>query len=744
MSQITHMRQIVQVKKQRAHCYAAVDLINLDGSVRKRDKTLVVQFPEYAKEAATPGSLWEVSGKEHLSQFTVNDIPIIEYTIEANNIKFLRPSGRILARWISSNIKGIGNVIANRLVRLKNLQAHIKNNDKSALLVVRGMTVDRASRLIEQWPDDCLYKTISWLEEQKLPLGLGAKLVAIFGSDALDKVKSHPFMLMAMGASFEKTAQVAFSLGLTMDDHSVIAGIAQHVAIKHAANTASTVISQQQLIKGCSHVMKRASPDEVGEIATEHGLLVQVNGGYQVFGTALMESAVAQFLVDIHKRPPGALSLTAGWEIKLSKQTIATALLGYESTLEFNLTEEQRAAVIGAVMAPLCAISGGAGTGKTTILRAVLGVYDVISRGTFCYQVALAGRAAQRMAESTGRPAQTIAKLIAEHLGDTKPDLPDHLLLVVDEASMVDLLSMFRLIGMLPPATRIIFVGDTSQLPPVGYGLVFHALTESSIPFFQLSQVKRQSEQSLIHRFATSVRESNLELPRKRRRTLAESDECSFEPEMSISRLVALWDEAGGIGASIVLSPVKKGEFGVENINAQLQRTIGENRPVLCYQDDLRGWIPWLTSTGSRLLLGDPILIVANNYDEDADLRNGDLGIVTEVFDEPDENGAIGTIEVNGSEIRVKMGVLEKLQLGYAITIHKSQGSQWPTCFVMLPNEAVNMIDQTLIYTASTRPSKRLILMGYQRVVEQAMARGSIALNRQTFLRERIALAAQE
>jgi exodeoxyribonuclease V alpha subunit len=393
-------------------------------------------------------------------------------------------------------------------------------------------------------------------------------------------------------------------------------------------------------------------------------------------------------------------------------------------------------------MAPVCCISGGAGTGKTTILKAILGVYEAIAHGSLpCYQVALSGRAARRMAESTDRPAQTIAKLIAMHLGEHKPDLPSHLLLVIDEASMVDLLSMYKLIGMLPRATRIMFVGDTSQLPPVGDGLVFHALTDTMLPFFNLSQVKRQGELSGIHKFATAVRQSVLMYPRRTMQTLAASGDCSIETNASIPRLIDLWREAGGVG-NIVLSPLRDSEFGVEHINKKLQESEGLDRPGLYYQDKQRGWIPWITSAGDMLLEGDPVLVTVNNYDDKADIRNGDLGIVTEVFSCPDEiDGTVGVMEINGVAIYLTPSILEKIQLGYAITIHKSQGSQWPTCFVMLPIEASGMIDQTLVYTAITRPADRLILMGNERVIDQAIARGSIALERKTCLRERVMLA---
>jgi len=743
MNQIVHLRQVIQVKKQRANGYATVDLINPDGSIKKRDRTTVVKFPEHASETARIGSLWEVSGKESLNQFTINDFIISEYTIRAENIKFLKPSGRILSRWISSNIKGIGCVIANRLVRTKNLSTLIENRNVETLLSVAGMTLTRVNDLLDNWPSEALYNTIHWLEEQNLPLGFGEKLVSIFGEKSIEEVKAHPFLLMAMGASFEQVSELALNLGFTFEDESVMAGIAQYIAINHANRTGSTVISHSELTIGYSNLMKMVAPENIGDIACEQGLLVAVPNGYQVYGKALMESSVALFLAEAYQRRAGEGSLLANWETRLSKKRVESALAEYENTLGFELTPEQKSAVVGAILSSVCGISGGAGTGKTTILRAILDVYERFADGLKCYQIALAGRAAQRMAESTGRPAHTIAKFLGEYVGNNKTKLPEQLLLVIDESSMIDLLSMYRLIGILPEATRLIFVGDTSQLPPVGNGLIFHSLTESSIPFFHLSQVKRQRSDSDIHGFATSIRNSKLDMPPQTKQTLKNSNDCSFESQPSMERLVELWQEAGGIEKSIVLSPVKKGIFGVDNINVTLQSAVGVDRQAIYFQDALRGWIPWITSTGTRILQGDPVLIIANNYDDDADLRNGDLGRIIEVFDQPDKDGAVALLDVNNTLIKVTPGLLEKLHLGYAITIHKSQGSQWPICFIMLPQEAEDMIDQTLLYTASTRPSEKLILMGYQTVVDKAMKRGSVALNRKTFLRERIKSAIQ-
>lgn len=742
LGNVVHLRQVVQVRKCRAWGYAVVDLVNPDGAINKRDKTVVVKFPEDVRDVAIDGSLWEVSGKEYLYNYMVDGIRLGEYRIEAEKVVFLRPSGVILARWISSNVRGIGTVIANRLVRIKNLSSLVESRNEEALLDVAGMTHERVQCLFEYWPDPNLYKTIEWLEEQQLPLGLGEKLVAVFGADAVNKIKSHPFLLLAIGVSFEKVMKVLREQSFSMTDAAVVAGVALHVAIKHSEKTRSTVIDQTSLAEGCTQLIKSPIPEGVGEIAVKEGLLVKVRDGYQVYGKALMEAAVAQFLVDASKRLPGEASVNAAWEKVQSYTSVDNALADYESSLDIKLTVEQREAVVGSVMVPVSCISGGAGTGKTTILKAILGVYEAIAPGMQCYQVALSGRASQRMAESTGRPSQTIAKFIADHLGERKSKFPSHILMVIDEASMVDLLSMYKLISMLPKATRMLFVGDSSQLPPVGDGLIFHALSNTSLPFFKLSHVKRQSEASGLHKFANSIRESLLRLPNSTRRTLAESDDCSFETNATITRLVDLWREAGGAG-NIVLSPIRRGMLGVDSINNELQRAVGLNRRALHYTDQTRGWIPWVTSTGARLLEGDAVLVTANNYDANADIRNGDLGTVTEVFENPNvENGAIGLVEVNGKAILVVPDILNKLDLGYAITIHKSQGSEWPTCFVMLPGEAKNMIDQTLVYTAITRSIERLVMMGDKGVLKEAVRRGAAALKRKTYLRERILMVA--
>lgn len=348
------------------------------------------------------------------------------------------------------------------------------------------------------------------------------------------------------------------------------------------------------------------------------------------------------------------------------------------------------------------------------------------------------------MTESIRLPAQTIAKLISDHLGPSRPDLPDHVLIIIDEASMVDLLSFYRLVGLLPEATRILFVGDTAQLPPVGPGLIFHALTSSEVPFFKLSQVKRQAEHSGIHAFASAARAFICRKPESARRTLAESSDCCLMEKTSLSLLTDFWRESGGVKSSIILTPVHKGEWGVDALNQHFQSVVGSDRLVVHYADPQRGWIPWITTSQSKLRIGDPVLVTRNLYDKQTNVRNGDLGTITAVYDKPASDDSLGEVVVNDIPLPLTNDLLDCLELGYAITIHKAQGSQWPTVFAIVPEYANHMMDATLIYTAATRPTDRLILVSDFSTLASGIKRGNAATKRLVGLEHRIKNATRQ
>lgn len=727
---------LVQIARQRKGGVAYVHTINTDGTIKKRQRSLIVRFPNHVGVLPV-GSMWKVSGQQTVNQFMRNGYMIYEDVLNATHVSMVRLARHTLARWISLNVDGIGEVIANRLVRNRSLEKWVRSSDVDAICRVPGMSVKVADRLIEQWPEEGLYQTMEWLDELDLSPSLGFKLVKLFGVDVVEHLTANPFLLLGLDVPFDKVSSVIDSLKLTLPEDVILAGAAMHVVITSCGVSGSTVVSEKLLRGAVEKIIATPSVVDPGEAAVKHGLLVRSQDGYQVWGTALMEAAVARKLVASMNRPAGQGALLASWERGICDEALRSAVQNYEQTLPFTLSEEQRKAVIGALSTPVVGISGGAGTGKTTILQAIIGVYESLADGLVCLPIALSGRAAQRMAESSGKATQTIAKLIVDHLGEGKPSLPEHVLIVIDESSMVDLLSMYRLVGILPEATRFIFLGDIAQLPPVGGGLVFHVLYDSPIPFFELSQVKRQSDQSPVHRFATAVRNTQVLMPEPAAETLVQSAECCISSPPSLRRLTEFWREADA--DRIILSPRRSGEWGVAGLNEHFQKIQGPDRPDLHYLDPSKGWIPWVNRDNQRLKEGDPILVTKNIYDIDLNVRNGDLGVVTKVFDHASDEGWSGLAEINSEIKGINHSLLEVLDLGYAITIHKAQGSQWTTVFSVVTQEAQNMLDASLIYTAATRPTKRLVLIADAICVQDAIKAGNTASRKHVDLGNKIA-----
>lgn len=745
-ARVYHVGTPVQVGKRvrNGGRYAAVSVIKRDGSICPSPSPLplIVRFPESDIGLVAPGTVWLVDGPEVITSYVHNGDRRYERTIKATTATFVKPMGQTLARWIQQNVTGIGDVLSNRLVRNKHLAKWVETGNRESLLAIQGMSDTTVDALLESWPSRELFNVIAFLDEHAIPTGIAKSILNALNEEALSLLQGNPFMLLGLGVPFKKVTEFATRLGFNINDPEYVGGVAAHVAFVHSEETGSTVIDAATLHRNAELLTQCSMPEGLGEIAVDQGLMIKCGeAAYQGYGCALMEHEVADFLLQALFRTPGdGAGQAAWWETQIDRKSVEEALQRYEAHfLNFQLLPEQRDAVIGSVLAPVCGISGGAGTGKTTILRAILGCYQELASELPAYQVAVAGRAAQRIAESTGRPAQTIAKLIAEHMGEGKPELPEHLLLIIDEASMLDLLSMYRLVRFLPHATRIIFVGDSMQILPVGKGLVFHAIQDSGVPFFELKQVMRQDEESGIHRLATDLRNGIVTFPPAAASRLKECPDCSLDESTDPNRLAELWREAGGIGAGIVLCPVKPGPLGVDNINVILQRTVGLERPQLFYQDRERGYLPWITPEGMRLLLGDPVLVTQNNYDDDAGVRNGDLGILESITDPLVDSERFGTLRMSdGRTIDVSLNLLGKLSLGYAVTIHKSQGSQWSTCFITLPRNASRMIDQSLLYTAVTRAQKRALLFGDPRLIELGIARGPASRERVTTLAKRI------
>ena len=724
---------LVQLKHHAPAGFAPAHEIAPDGRIVTRTRPLAVRLPKNCIGAANAGTLWSVEGKPTKHSFLRNGYRVKQEVIHATRATLQRPSGELLAQWISRNVPTIGQVIARRLVRaLPAIDTHVREHDTRKLCTVAGMSEPRALSLIEHWPSDELHEVITWLEGAQLPLGIAERLCRIYGQSTVDILSEDPFYLLGFGIPFSTALALAKSLGIAPDDDRVAAAIAEHAAAQITIRTGSTVITRKQLsteIDRKTRSLHHPAVQRGPQAACETGSLLRTLDGYQATGHAIMERQIARYIRDTSTRPPGTGALLAAWEKNLSQETVRNALTRSEANLSIRLTDEQKRAAALAFHHPVALISGEAGTGKTTIIQTILETFDELcSIPTFL--VALSGRAARRMSEASGRKAHTIAKFISDHRGKNDRKLPEHLLLVIDEASMVDLLTAFRLVDVLPESARMLWVGDEAQLPPVGPGLVFHALMQAGLPAVRLSTVKRHADASEIHRFANTIR--NGHVPQIAPLHADIDREVAHTANWSLRHVAELWRRNGGAKRTIILSPTKVGPGGADEINACLQDLMGRQRPAVHYLDHTRGWIPWIGPRGQRFHLDDRVMVTRNDYD--ADIRNGDLGTITELFPTPDQHGAGAAMTIEGRRIPLTVDVLTSLSLGYAVTIHKSQGSQWPVCILMLPPHASHMTDRSLLYTAATRASERLILCGDFALVRHGVTQISRSTGRRTNL----------
>jgi exodeoxyribonuclease V alpha subunit len=727
----------VLVKKVRAYHCVTASLLNSRGSVVPSDKPLSVKFPSRYTGSYEAGSVWEIKGNSRERTYRIGDRTITEDFVEATQVVRLCPEGPAIAYWIEKNVPGIGETTALKLIRaIKNLNEVIREGDIDRLCTVDGMSANKAQELIARWPDESIYSAIRFLADCGLPAKLADPITKIYKARTEELIKADPYLLVPLGVPFKEVEILIQKLKLSISDNDRSVALAEEAAHQKSM-TGSTVVHSSE-IQTFAQTMGYSISNEAPDEAVKRGALIRVEGGYQTIGMARMEAIVGHRINSFVCRKPGEEALFATWELDINETTVSAKLSNIEQgDLGFELTQEQRQAVIGSMLSPVACISGGAGVGKTTILRAILGVYKAFdTKGMNIHMMALSGRAAQRISQSTGYPAKTIAKYVYDSM--RAPEAPvilkeDHALVVIDEASMVDLHTMYRLIGVLPNATRLLFVGDIAQLPPVGPGLIFHELVKSGIPTFNLVAVKRQAADSGIHRFATSVRTGEKPVLSALGDCLKESPDCCHSRDLNLHRITGLWDEAGRSERCIILAPTNSGEFGVDSINAFIQDFIGTDRPVLRYLDESAGVIPWRIK-GRYLHLGDQVMVTANDYQND--IRNGDLATITQVYSKPTENGEYGVMDLEGRPILINDEVIEKLDLGFCITIHKSQGSQWPVAIMILSPEGEHMTDRSLLYTGSTRPQERLVILGKITSITRAIERGNFSDIRAVAIRE--------
>ena len=670
------------------------------------------------KALVQPGQWWQVSGEAAERLLDVNGYQVSEWQIDATRALLLRPSGEHIVSFMANNpaFEGIGYVKARKLWDTLGMRLYDALDDANVDVLAAVLTRERAMQVVSAWVQYGDSRTLQWLQAEGIDLEIGQKVLQFFGQETPEKLKEDPYRLLSFCASWRQVdAMAQRHFGMQPDDPRRLQGAIEEACYRVFASGHTMVLSAklmnvlQSLLGSQTKTFRWRSlvPTALAQGLT-NGSFVIGHHGVQPLGALVMERQVAKAVSD---------RLTAKDTVLMSQAEVSDILAAYEATESIELNTEQRQAVHLASEKSFMLITGGAGVGKTTVLKALYKVYD--QAGVEVVQLALAGRAAKRMQEATGRTASTIANFLR-----SAKELHGPCVVVVDEASMVDIVTMHRLVELLDSKVRIVMAGDPEQLMPVGPGLVLHALIRvPAVPLVELKVIKRYGGDIAVA--AVAIREGAWPSLSSDETGAIAFIRCSDGRTAAGTSLIAetVLDLYNLDSTNTqILSARKNGVDGVKTINSlcQSNATAG-NKPMMVrsVQHEQMALTPFN--------LGDPVLCTRNMWDRG--LQNGSLGLIVEVEDpprlqsnedSPDADHALAwVLWDDGVRRPVVEAMLDDLELGYAITVHKAQGSQWPR--VIVPLTGHRLLDRTLVYTAVTRAQRQVILVGNEDAARTAV-----------------------
>ncbi len=635
-------------------------------------------------------------------------------------------------RYLGSGlIKGIGKEFAKRIVDKFGLRTlEVLDKEPYRIGEVAGIGRGRANAIRAAWVEQKGVRDVMvFLQGHGVSPAFAARIYKRYGAASVARVRENPYRLASevWGIGFLSADRLAGTLGIEKDsDVRVDAGVRHELS--EAGGQGHVFLPRQLLEERCAERLAvdvglvRAAVDRLGregEVAIERadvrrpGSEAAAGPEEIVYDSGLYraERAVAD----------GIAGLLAARSRGPVVAQLDVAVARYEEKAGLELAPEQREAIRRALSDRVLVVTGGPGVGKTTIVRGIVSVADRARLRVLL--AAPTGRAAKRLSEATGNPAATLHRLLewrpAESaFGRNAERTLEADLVVVDEASMIDIRLGADLLAAVAPGTRLVLVGDVDQLPSVGPGTVLRDLIAShAVPTVRLQQIFRQAARSLI---VTNAHRINAgELPEMQGAPAAggkderdyfflEEGDPARAAEVVRDLVVKRLPQRFGLQPHEiqVLAPMHRGELGAAHLNALLQEQLTAG------QLDV--------TRGQRIFrLGDRVMQIRNNYDKD--VFNGDIGAVTAIKD--------GNLEVSFDDrvIGYEADDLDELVLAYAITIHKSQGSEYPAVVVPIHTQHYVMLERNLLYTAVTRGKRLVVLVGSKKALAMAVKKGEAA-----------------
>lgn len=631
----------------------------------------------------------------------------------------------------SGAINGIGPAMAKKIVAEfgeKTLEIIAKSPNE--LLKVPGIGKKTAEKISTSYLEQSeLTEIMVWLENHGISNTYAGKIFAKYGSFAIDIMEKDIYRLFQdiEGIGFLTADKLAFNLGIQREDkRRIISGI--DYALMQLCNNGHCCIPEMALVDKTAKILQ-VNNQIIFTILKERidngSLNTEVVGGETLIYPPYLyyaEKKVATRLLQLQQATE-----------PLSEDNLSLFIKVWEKDNQIQLAQKQKEAIKACLHHGVLVLTGGPGTGKTTVIKGILSILK--AQGLKIRLAAPTGRAAKRLSETTGQKALTIHRLLEANnlaqddnlqLGFSK-DIDDQLdadVIILDEVSMVDIVLMHHFLNAVPDGCRIILVGDTDQLPAVGPGSVLKDIIRSQkIPAIRLDEIFRQAQTSMIIQNAHIINAGRLPDLRKQY-----SDFVFYElnDDTSITQKILdlctkdLPHEGFNVLKDVqVLSPMHRFLCGVENLNLMLQEQLNPKKN----QDELK-------YSSQTFRVGDKVMHIRNNYQKN--VFNGDIGFIQDI------NNEKLTVDYFDHIVTYEKNELNELTLAYASSVHKSQGSEYKVVIIPLSTSHYIMLQRNLLYTAITRAKQKVIIIGSKKALMTAV-QSNRTQKRYTLLAERLA-----
>ena len=636
----------------------------------------------------------------------------------------------------SGLIRGIGPVMAKRIVeRFKEKTLEVVEKEIGRLTEIGGIGQKRIGLIKKAWDEQKEIRAVMiFLQSHGVSSGYATKIYKTYGNDAIHIVQENPYRLATdiFGMGFMTADKIADKIGFAKDsDLRAAAGILY--VLQELSSQGHVYYPYEPLIQKCKEMLdidREIILKAMGTAALDKQIVIE---DINLDPAEFQENNKAVYLTGYHLAETNLAArmkalVHAAQDVR--KIDADKAIPWVQEKLAITLASKQMEAVRCAVDSKAMVITGGPGTGKTTIINAIIKIFSAMKSTILL--AAPTGRAAKRMNEATGHEAKTIHRMLEYNMRkggfQRNEEVPlDCDLVIIDEASMIDTMLMHHLLKAIPTTTTLIMVGDVNQLPSVGAGNVLKDIIDSGIaPVVQLNEIFRQAKESSIIVNAHTINEGSIPNLKSNPEKL---DDFYFieqeDPQKVLDLIITLVRDRipkrfklDPVNDIQVLTPMHRGAIGSGNLNIELQKALNPGEGGI-------------QRRGRQFKIGDKVMQITNNYDKE--VYNGDIGRITSIDAESQEV----VVTIDDRDVAYDYSDLDELIHAYAVSIHKSQGSEYPAVVIPITTQHYVLLQRNLLYTGVTRGKKLVVIVGTKKAMAIAVQNNKTQM-RYTLLKDRL------